>query len=185
MKAVLENQKPNSDVKKTKTDNGEAHDRAGGESNLQSGVEAFACCLSGTRVSGGCYLHADKACQAGINTAGDKGKRNKYGNHSEPCQNSEDNYHCQEEQSNGFVLTLKISVCAAADCRGDFLHGLVALRKLQDLAALNQGKQQCEQSAYQTYPEIILQSRVRAICRHARFAESLSPCPLHLAILYY
>ena len=86
----VENQIPDCDVKKGKTNNNQAHHRTTAESNLQSAIQAAGCTLSGSAGSIGCCLHTQKAGKGAKEAGCQKGYRHKWVLHAKIGKNGKD-----------------------------------------------------------------------------------------------
>ena len=140
----LQEEIPDRDIQQAQAYHHKAHYAAGGESDSQARVQAFAGAVGGAAVGIGRDLHADKAGQGGEEASGQERNRHKGGQEPGDGQDQQDNEHNREENSHAGILALQISVGAFPDSAGDFLHQVGALVSLHNSA----GKEKSEQQSY-------------------------------------
>ena len=138
-------EEPQRDIKHAETDDGEAHDGAGGERNTQTAVQALGSGLRGAGVGVRGNLHADQAGQHRPDTARQERERRHAGEHlalgQEGDRQQDDEYDHKHLGDSG-VLTLQVSVGAGADGLCNLDHLFIALGRLHDVTTLNQCENQ-------------------------------------------
>ena len=140
----VENEIPQADVEQAKADNYQTHDRAGTESNLQTGIQTGAACLSRTAGGVGRGTHTDITAETGEETACEERYRNKRILDAEIGENRKDHKEDYKYNEYHFVLTFEVSHCAFAHESGDFLHFCRAGIRFHHLLIEDKSGQKCQ-----------------------------------------
>ena len=143
MDESLEDQPPEGNVEEAETDDGQAHDGAAAERDLQAAVERTHGRVGGAGGGVGGRAHADETGEAGEETARQEGERDPAVLDMEAIgQDGEQARKDDEYDDHDLVLLAEIGHRALADILGNLLHGRRPFAFLHHLVVEEPGEEQ-------------------------------------------